>query len=344
MEMKAMSVMRVAQVAEPGGQFEIVEREMPEPGPGHVRIAVEASGVCHTDAVFVNSPFPGIRFPLVTGHEVAGRIDAVGEGVIGWDVGDRVEVGWFGGQCGHCRPCRQGDFISCVNLKVPGWAYDGGYATYMVAPVEALARIPEGLTAVEAAPLGCAGVTSFMGLRTSVARAGDLVAVLGVGGLGHLGVQYAARMGFETVAIARGRDKESLARDLGADHYIDSSASDPAQALKELGGAMVVLGTAASSDAMAATIDGLAPRGQLVVIGVTDQPIRVTPLQLISGSQSVSGHPSGTAQEVEDTMAFSARAGVRPMVETMPLEEVNDAFARMMSGAARFRMVLTTGG
>lgn len=338
-----MSVMRVAQVAEPGGRFEIVERELPEPGPGHVRIAVEASGVCHTDAVFVQTSPPVVRFPLVTGHEVAGRIDAVGEGVVGWNVGDRVEVGWFGGQCGHCRPCRQGDFISCLELKVPGVAYDGGYATHMVAPYQALARIPEGLTAAEAAPLGCAGVTSFMGLRTSAARAGDLVAVLGVGGLGHLAVQYAARMGFETVAIARGRDKEALARDLGAVHYIDSSASDPAQELKGLGGAVVVLGTAANSDAMTATVDGLAPRGQLVVIGVTDQPLRVTPLQLITGSQSLNGHPSGTALDVEDTMAFSARSGVRPMIETLPLEEVGEAFARMLSGAARFRMVLTTG-
>ena len=338
-----MSVMRVAQVAEPGGRFEIVERELPQPGPGHVRIAVEASGVCHTDAVFVQTPFPGTPFPLVTGHEVAGRIDAVGEGVSDWKAGDRVEVGWFGGQCGHCRPCRQGDFISCFNLKVPGLSYDGGYATHMVAPVEALARIPDGLDAADAAPLGCAGVTTFTGLRNSAARAGDLVAILGVGGLGHLGVQYAAKMGFETVAIARGQDKEPLARRLGADHYIDSTASDPAQALKELGGAKVVLATAANSDAMAATIDGLAPRGQLVVIGVTDQPIKVTPLQLITGGQSVTGHASGTAQEVEDTMVFSARTGVRPMVETAPLDEVNTAFARMLSGAARFRMVLTTG-
>ncbi|MFJ8552918.1 alcohol dehydrogenase [Streptomyces sp. NPDC093676] len=339
-----MSVMRVAQVAEPRGSFEVVERELPEPGPGHVRIAVEASGVCHTDSVFVQTPSPAVRFPLVTGHEVAGRIDSVGEGVVGWAVGTRVEVGWFGGQCGHCRPCRQGDFISCENLKVPGLAYDGGYATHMVAPVEALAQIPEGLSAVDAAPLGCAGVTSFMGLRTSVARAGDLVAVLGIGGLGHLGVQYAVRMGFETVAIARGRDKEALARQLGADHYIDSSASDPARMLKELGGAKVVLGTAASADAMSATIDGLAPRGQLVTIGVTDQSLKVAPVQLIGTSRVVSGHPSGTAREVEETMAFSARSGVRPMVETMPLEEVNDAYARMLSGAARFRMVLTMDG
>ncbi|MEU8589593.1 alcohol dehydrogenase [Streptomyces sp. NPDC048664] len=338
-----MSVMRVAQVAEPGGRFEVVEREIPEPGPGHVRIAVEAAGICHTDAVMVRTPLPGTRFPLVPGHEVAGRIDAVGEAVDDWRVGDRVEVGWFGGNCGHCGPCRQGDFMSCVNLKVPGLAYDGGYATHMVAPVQALARIPEGLSAAEAAPLGCAGVTSFMGLRSSVARAGDLVAVLGVGGLGHLGVQYAARMGFETVAIARGRDKESLARELGAHHYIDSSASDPARELKDLGGAAAVLGTAANSAAMEATIDGLAPHGQLIVIGVTDQPIGVTPLQLISGAQSVIGHPSGTAKEVENTMRFSARFGVRPMIETVPLEEAGDAFARMLSGAARFRMVLTTG-
>ncbi|MEV5985358.1 alcohol dehydrogenase [Streptomyces sp. NPDC052051] len=337
-----MSVMRVAQVAEPGGKFEIVERELPEPGPGHVRIAVEASGICHSDAMFVQASFPGITFPVVAGHEVAGRIDAVGEGTSDWKAGDRVGVGWFGGQCGHCPPCRQGDFVSCVNLKVPGLSYDGGYATHMVAPVEALARIPEGLDAADAAPLGCAGVTTFMGLRNSPARAGDLVAILGVGGLGHLGVQYAAKMGFETVAIARGQDKEPLARRLGADHYIDSTAADPARALKDLGGAKVVLATAANSDAMAATIDGLAPRGRLVVIGVTDQPIKVTPLQLITGSQSVAGHASGTARDVEETMAFSAHAGIRPMVEAAPLDEINTAFARMLSGAARFRMVLRT--
>ncbi|WP_055585151.1 alcohol dehydrogenase [Streptacidiphilus griseoplanus] len=338
-----MSVMRVAQVTEPGGRFEVVERELPQPGPGHVRIAVEACGVCHTDAVFVHTPFPGVTFPLVTGHEVAGRIDAVGDGVQRWQVGERVEVGWFGGQCGYCVPCRQGDFIDCLNLRVPGWAYDGGYATHMVAPVEALARIPDGLSAVEAAPLGCAGVTSFMGLRSSGARAGDLVAILGIGGLGHLGVQYATKMGFETVAIARGADKEALARQLGADHYIDSTAADPAEALQALGGAAVVLATAANADAMSATVDGLAPRGRLVVIGITPDPVKVTPVQLVGASRSVQGHPSGTAAEVEETMAFSLRTGVRAMIETAPLADVNEAFDRMLSGAARFRMVLTEG-
>ncbi|AXI78356.1 alcohol dehydrogenase [Peterkaempfera bronchialis] len=339
-----MPSMRVAQVAEPGGRFEIVERELPQPALGHVRIAVEAAGVCHSDEAFVQSTFPGVRFPLVTGHEVAGRIDALGEGVEGWETGERVEVGWFGGNCGHCLPCREGDFINCRNLQVPGWAYDGGYATHMIAPATALARIPDALSAVEAAPLGCAGVTTFSALRSSGARPGDLVAVLGIGGLGHLGVQYAAKLGFETVAVARGRGKEELALQLGADHYIDSSAGDPAGALQALGGAKVVLATAASADAMSAAFDGLAHRGRLIALGAVGDPLRISPSQLISGARSVHGHPSGTAQDVEDTLAFSALSGVRPMTETVPLSEVNDAFARMLSGAARFRMVLLPEG
>ncbi|GAA2718333.1 MULTISPECIES: alcohol dehydrogenase [Streptomyces] len=338
-----MTSMRVAQVASPGGDLEIVERELPEPGPGHVRIAVEACGVCHTDAAFVHNAFPDVRFPLVTGHEVAGRIDALGEGVTGWQAGDRVAVGWFGGHCGHCRPCREGDFIHCTSLQVPGWAYPGGFAEAMVAPVGALARIPEELSATEAAPLGCAGVTTFNALRHSGAGPGDLVAVLGLGGLGHLGVQYAAALGFDTVAIARGAGKKDLAHKLGARHYIDSRDTDVAAALQDLGGAKVVLATAANSDAMSATIDGLAHRGELVVLGATPEPLTVTPLQLIMGSRTVHGHPSGTAQDVEETMAFSARNGIRPMVETVPLEEAGAAFARMLSGEARFRMVLTTG-
>ncbi|MFF1837211.1 alcohol dehydrogenase [Streptomyces sp. NPDC058231] len=338
-----MNTMRVAQVNTAGGKFEIVERELPQPGPGHVRIAVEASGICHTDSAFVNAGLPGVQFPLVTGHEVAGRIDALGEEVTGWQVGDRVEVGWFGGNCGHCLPCREGDFINCQNLQVPGWAYPGGYADAMVAPVTALSRIPDGLSAVDAAPLGCAGVTTYNALRRSPARPGDLVAVLGVGGLGHLGVQYASRFGFDTVAIARGGEKEALARELGARHYIDSSATDVAEALQALGGARVVLATAANADAMTATFDGLRHRGQLIALGVIPDPLHISPLQLITGSRSVQGHPSGTAQDVQDTMTFSAQAGVRPMVETAPLEEVNDAYQRMLSGAARFRMVLTTG-
>ena len=345
-----MTSMRVAQVAEPGGRFEIVERELPQPGPGQVRIAVEASGVCRSDVGFVQNALPGVHFPLVTGHEVAGRIDALGESrggmdsLEGWEVGERVEVGWFGGHCGHCLPCREGDFITCENLQVPGWAYDGGYATHLVAPVNALARIPDALSPVEAAPLGCAGVTTFNALRHSAARPGDLVAVLGVGGLGHLGVQYASKLGFETVAIARGGDKEQLALQLGADHYIDSAVGEPAEALQALGGARVVLATAADSATMSATVDGLSRRGQLIVLGVSPKPLRISPLQLILDARSVHGHPSGTAQDVEDTLAFSALSGVRPMTEVAPLSEVNEAFARMLSGAARFRMVLLPAG
>ncbi|MGI5253059.1 alcohol dehydrogenase [Actinacidiphila glaucinigra] len=335
-----MNSMRVAQVTEPGGPFEIVERELPEPGPGHVRIAVEASGVCHSDAGFVHNAFPHLTFPLVAGHEIAGRIDALGEGVRYWTVGDRVEVGWFGGHCGHCTPCREGHFIDCRNLRVPGWAYEGGYATHMVAPVNALARIPDTLDAVDAAPLGCAGVTTYNAFKKSSARPGDLVAVIGVGGLGHLAVQYAAKFGFETVAVARGEDKRALAMELGAHHYIDSSAGDPAKELQALGGATAVLATAANSKAMAAGVDGLRPGGELIVIGIDPEPLPITPAQLILSSRSVVGHPSGTSRDIEHTMEFSALAGIRPMTETVPLEEVNEAFARMMSGAARFRMVL----
>ncbi|MFC5722881.1 alcohol dehydrogenase [Streptomyces gamaensis] len=338
-----MSSVRAAQVTSPGRKFELVERELPQPGPGQVRIAVEACGVCHTDALIVRGAFPGLDFPLVTGHEVAGRIDALGEGTAGWQVGDRVEVGWFGGQCGRCRPCREGDFIHCTALQVPGLSYPGGYAEAMLAPATAPARIPDGLSATEAAPLGCAGVTTYNALRRSAARPGDLVAVLGLGGLGHLGVQYAARFGFETAVIARGADKEPLARELGARHYIDSTAGDVAEALRALGGAKAVLATAASSEAMSATVDGLAHCGELLVLGATAEPLTVTPLQLINAGLTVHGHPSGTAQDVEDTMAFSALTGVRPMTETVPLEDVGEAFERMLSGAARFRMVLTTG-
>ncbi|WP_326653673.1 MULTISPECIES: alcohol dehydrogenase [unclassified Streptomyces] len=339
-----MSTYRVAQVAASGGPLEIVEREVQRPGPGHVRIAVEACGVCHSDAAFVNAMLPGVRFPLVAGHEIAGRIEELGEGTYsGWRVGDRVAVGWFGGSCGHCRPCRQGDFIVCENLKVPGWAYDGGYAEKVVAPADALARIPDALPATDAAPLGCAGVTTFNGLRRSSARPGDLVVVLGIGGLGHLGVKYAAAMGFETVAIARGADKADFARQLGAHHYIDSTADIPvADALLSLGGAKVVLATAANSEAITATLEGLSPRGELVVIGAAAEPLGISPNQLLLSGKIIRGHPSGTAQDVQDTMAFSALHGIRPMTEIVPLDEADEAYRKMMSGAARFRMVLTT--
>ena len=339
-----MSTYRVAQVAAPDGRLEVVEREMPQPGPGHVRIAVEACGVCHSDVFFVNALVPGVRFPVVPGHEIAGRIEEIGEGTYsGWQVGERVAVGWFGGSCHHCTPCRQGDYIVCENLKVPGWAYDGGYAEAVIAPADALARIPDALAATDAAPLGCAGVTTYNGLRRSSARPGDLVAVLGIGGLGHLGVKYAAAMGFETVAIARGAEKAEFAKQLGAHHYIDSTADTPvADALQSLGGAKVVLATAAKSDAIAATLDGLRPRGELVVIGADAEPLGISPNQLLMKARIIRGHPSGTAQDVEDTMAFSALHGIRPTVEIAPLDQADEAYRKMLSGAARFRMVLTT--
>ncbi|MFF2502629.1 alcohol dehydrogenase [Streptomyces sp. NPDC058067] len=339
-----MNTYRVAQVAAAGAPFEIVEREVLQPGPGHVRVAVDACGVCHSDSYFVNAELPGVRFPLVPGHEIAGRIDELGEGTQnGRQVGDRVAVGWFGGSCGHCKPCRQGDFIVCENLKVPGWAYDGGYAEAVIAPVDALARIPDALAATDAGPMACAGVTTYNALRRSSARPGDLVAVLGIGGLGHLGVQYAAAMGFETVAIARGAAKADFAKQLGAHHYIDSTADTPvADALQSLGGAKVVLATAANSAAITATVGGLSPRGELVVIGVDPEPLGISPTQLLLSGTIVRGHPSGTAQDVEDTMAFSALHGIRPTVEVVSLEQADEAYQKMMSGAARFRMVLTT--
>lgn len=339
--MTSATSMRSAQLSEPGGPFAIVERELPQPGPGHVRVAVEAVGLCHTDDLFVSNLVPGLRFPLVIGHEVAGRIDALGEGVEHWEAGERVAVGWFGGHCGYCRHCRDGDFIHCLHLQVPGVSYEGGLATHMVAPANALCRIPEELSAVDAAPLGCAGVTVFEGLRRSEARAGDLVAVIGIGGLGHLGVQYAAKSGFETVAVARGADKRETALRLGAHHYLDNSAADTAQALQALGGARVVLSTASSVKAITGGVAGLAPNGQLVLVGLSPESTGVTPNQLVQPSKSLAGHPSGTASEVERTMRFSALAGVRPMTETVPLEGVNDAYERMKSGAARFRMVVT---
>lgn len=330
-------------MAAAGDPLEIVEREVPQPGPGHVRIAVDACGVCHSDVFFVNALVPGVRFPVVPGHEIAGRIDAVGEVTYsGWKVGDRVAVGWFGGSCGHCTPCRQGDFIMCENLKVPGWAYDGGYAEMVIAPADALVRIPDALAATDAGPLGCAGVTTFNGLRRSSARPGDLVAVLGMGGLGHLGVRYAAAMGFETAAIDRGADKADFAKQLGAHHYIDSTATTVADALRSLGGARVVLATVPNSGAITATVEGLRPRGELVVIGADAEPLGISPTQIIMSGKIIRGHPSGTAQDVQDAMAFSALHGIRPMIETAPLDQADAAYQKMMAGAARFRMVLTT--
>ncbi|MGW5124075.1 alcohol dehydrogenase [Streptomyces sp. NPDC004069] len=341
-----MSTYTVAQATAAGGPFEIAEREAAEPGPGQVAITVEACGVCHSDSFFVDAALPGITFPVVPGHEIAGRIEQLGEGTRDqdWRVGDRVAVGWFGGSCHHCTPCRRGDFVVCPNLKVPGWSYDGGFAERVIAPVDALARIPDAVAATDAGPMACAGVTTFNGLRRSSAQPGDLVAVLGIGGLGHLGVQYAVAMGFETVAIARGADKADFAKQLGAHHYVDSTTDTPvADALQSLGGARTVLATAGSSEAAAATVDGLSPRGELVVIGAAPEPLGISPLQLITGGRIVRGHPSGTARDVEDTMAFSALHGIRPMTEVVPLDQAGEAYRKMLAGAARFRMVLTTG-
>jgi alcohol dehydrogenase len=336
----AVTTFRAAQVSSPGGGFEIVERNLTEPGRGQVRVKVDACGICHSDAAIVGGAFPGTVFPVVTGHEVAGRIDAVGEDVEGWAVGERVGVGWAGGYCGRCDACRAGDFISCTYLQIPGLAYPGGFAEYVTVPVSGLARIPDGVAAEQAAPLMCAGVTTFNGLRRANAQAGSLVAVLGVGGLGHLGVQFSHKLGFETVAIARGAEKAAFARQLGADHYIDSTEQDVAKQLQALGGASVVLATAANADAMGATIDGLRPHGRLVILGATPERIPLTPLQLLLLSRSVAGHPSGTAKDSEDTLAFAKRTGIQSMIETAPLAEVGAAYKRMLDGHARFRMVL----
>ena len=338
-----MPTMRVIQVATKGGPFELATRPLPEPGRGEVRVKVQACGVCHSDSIAKEGLFPTVPYPIVPGHEIAGVIDAVGEGVIGWDVGTRVGVGWFGGHCGRCEPCRRGDLIDCRNLRIPGVTYDGGYAEAMVAPADALALIPEELSAVDAGPLLCAGVTTFHALRESGARPGDLVAIFGIGGLGHLGVQYAAKMGFRTVAIARGADKEPLARQLGAHVYLDSQTQDVAAELTRLGGAKTILATVTSGKAMSSVIPGLGVRGKLVVIGVGMDPIEVNPADLILASRTIVGHASGTSVDSQDTMAFSALSGVRPMIETMPLERAAEAYDRMMSGEARFRMVLTTG-
>ena len=339
-----MPKMRAAQVVSAKGPYQIVEREIPEPGAGQVRIRVQASGVCHSDAVTKEGYFPGIEYPRVPGHEVAGLIDAVGTGVAGWKVGDRAGVGWHGGHCGHCDPCRRGDFLVCqVAALIPGVSYDGGHADYMVAPAVALARIPEGLSAADAAPLMCAGVTTFNSLRNAGARPGDVVAVLGIGGLGHLGVQFAARSGYRTVAIARGKDKEPLARRLGAHHYIDTESQDPAAELTKLGGARVILATVTNGKAMAATIGGLSVDGKLMILGAPADPLEVPALALIFARRSIAGWPSGRAIDSQDTMAFSALTGVRSMNELMPLEKASEAYDHMMSGKARFRVVLTTG-
>jgi D-arabinose 1-dehydrogenase-like Zn-dependent alcohol dehydrogenase len=338
-----MASMRAVQVSEPGGAFELVEREVPATGPGEALVRVQACGICHSDSYVKEGGFPGTTYPAVPGHEIAGVIVALGEGVRGWEVGQRVGVGWFGGNCGYCRPCRHGEPLLCENMGIPGITEDGGYADYVVVRANAMALIPDELTAEDAAPLLCAGLTTYNALRHSGARGGDLVAIVGVGGLGHLGVQFASKLGFDTVAIARGREKEPLARRLGARHYIDSTAQDPAQELTQLGGARVILATVTSTAAMAAVAGGLGIRGRLVVLGAGMEPLNLPPAMLIAGDKSIAGHASGTSGDSEDTLDFSALAGVRPMIEMLPLEQAADAYERMMSGQARFRMVLTTG-
>jgi D-arabinose 1-dehydrogenase-like Zn-dependent alcohol dehydrogenase len=338
-----MARMRAVHVSEPGGDFELVERDVPAPGPGEALVRVQACGICHSDSYVKEGGFPGVSYPAVPGHEVAGVIAALGEAVRGWEVGQRVGVGWFGGNCGHCRPCRHGEPMFCQNMGIPGITLDGGYADYVVVRSNALALMPDELAAEDAAPLLCAGLTTYNALRHSGARGGDLVAILGIGGLGHLGVQFARKLGFHTIAIARGREKEELSRRLGAHDYVDSTAQDPAEELARLGGARVILATVNSTAAMAAVVGGLGIRGKLVVLGAAMEPMNVPPAMLIAGDKSIAGHASGTSGDSEDTLAFSVLTGVRPMVQARPLEQAAEAYERMMSGAARFRMVLTTG-
>ncbi len=338
-----MPKMRVALISRAKGPIEIVEREIPNPGAGEVRIKVQACGICHSDTMVKEGLFPGLQYPRVPGHEVAGVVDAVAPGVVQWKVGDRVGVGWHGGNCGYCDSCRRGDFFACQTYsKVTGITSDGGYGEYMIAPGETLAEIPPELSPVEAAPLMCAGVTTFNALRNSGATGGDLVAILGLGGLGHLGVQFSAKMGFRTVAIARGKDKEEFARKLGASEYIDNTVTDSATALTKLGGAKAILATVTESGAMAATVGGLAPNGTLIVIGAAG-PMQVDPLQLILGQRSIKGWYSGTSIDSQDALRFSALAGVRSMNEVMPLERAAEGYDRMIKGDARFRVILTTG-
>jgi D-arabinose 1-dehydrogenase-like Zn-dependent alcohol dehydrogenase len=336
-----MSRMQAVQVGKANGEFELVERDIPQPGSRQVRVKVQACGICHSDSFTKMGAFPGIQFPRVPGHEVVGVLDAVGADVPEWKVGARVGVGWHGGHCGHCHSCRRGDFITCSTGQIPGISYDGGYAQYMIAPFEALAAIPEELSAEQAAPLLCAGITTYNALRHSGAHAGDLVGILGIGGLGHLGVQFAAKLGFHTVAIARGTDKEPLARKLGAKDYIDSTQQNVAEAMTKLGGARVILATVTDAKSMSDAVGALGIDGKLMVIGASMQPIEVPPLALIGARRSIAGWPSGTSADSEDTLDFSVMTGIRPMIETFPLAKAAEAYERMMSGKARFRVVLT---
>ena len=336
--------MNAAQIRKPGGDWELIERDIPDPSTGEVRVNVEACGICHSDSLVKEGLWPGLQYPRVPGHEIAGRIDAVGENVTAWTRGQRVGVGWHGGHCFVCEQCRRGDFAMCVNRKVTGIDFDGGYAEYMIAPATALAAIPDELPAEEAGPFMCAGVTVFNALRNSGARAGDLVAVHGIGGLGHLGVQYARQMGFETVAINRGNNKEPLARQLGAHHYIDATAQDVVSELQKLGGAKVILATAPNAQAISVLVDGLAPSGKLLVPAAPAEPLTINVFSLITRRSSVAGWYSGTARDSQDTLEFSSLSGVHPMIEKYPLDRVAEAYEQMHSGKVRFRVVLTLAG
>ena len=333
---------RAIQVPAAGGAFEVVQREFPDPGPGHVRIRVQACGVCHSDSITRFGLFPGIAYPRVPGHEVAGVVDAVGADVPLFKIGQRVGLGWHGGHCNYCIPCRRGDFVLCENGQISGITFDGGYADYVIAPANALALVPDELSDADAAPLLCAGITTYNSLRHSEAKPGDTVAILGIGGLGHLGVQFAAKSGYRTVAVARGQDKAPLAKRLGAHHYIDSTTQDVAAELQKLGGATVILSTLTDAKSLEVAVNGLGLNGKLIIVGVPEKPFEVNVLSLIMGNRAIAGWASGTGMDSEDTLNFSALAGVRPMVETYPLEQAAEAFDRMMSGKARFRVVLTT--
>jgi D-arabinose 1-dehydrogenase-like Zn-dependent alcohol dehydrogenase len=336
-----MAQMIAVQIPGAGAAFEVVRREVPAPGPGQVRIKIQACGVCHSDVFVKEGHWPGLKYPRITGHEVAGVIDEIASGVTTWKKGQRVGVGWHGGHCQYCDPCRRGDFIACRNLRVTGFNDDGGYAQYMIARSDTLAAIPDSLSPVEAAPILCAGITTFNSLRHSGALAGDLVAVQGLGGLGHLGVQFASKMGYRTVAIGRGQDKEALALKLGAVRYLDTGKVNVVEELTGMGGAAVILATAPNSKAMSDLIDGLGVGGKMMVVGASPEPISVTPIQLIGNRRAIQGWPSGSARDSQDALDFCALTGIRPMVETFPLEQAAEGYARMLSGKARFRVVLT---
>src|SRR6267378_713035 len=336
-----MPRMKAVQISKPGGNFELVERNIPDPARNQVRIKVEACGICYSDSLVKEGHWPGLQYPRVPGHEIAGRIDSVGADVTLWKAGQRVGVGWHGGHCFQCDPCRRGDFILCQFEKITAISFDGGYSEYMVAPAEAVAAMPDDLPAAEAAPLLCAGITVFNSLRNSGARAGDLVAVQGIGGLGHLGIQCARQMGFHTVAIGRGQDKQPLAKKLGAHEFVDTSAGSPAEALQKLGGARLILATAPDSKSISALVDGLTGNGKLLIMGASFESLTVTPLQLIAGRLAIQGWPSGSSIDSEDTLRFSAASGVRPMIEKYPLAKVAEAYDQMISGRVRFRAVLT---